>query len=176
MAGAAPSPAPARAKREIRVTLFGQPCVLEGPSEPGELQLIHSISPEQIYPNGTPTLAASSAASLKAALAKLEKGGMPAQLDHYRDRLTRRLEAQVAFVTAADAAKKQKKPALVDKAVAQGCKGALKKKAALTSEALESLFEAYNDCIEAEPEEDFHRAIQKMGIQYSCAFDEKEGD
>ncbi len=174
-----PSPTPSRApapKKEIKVTLFGQPCVLAGPADETTLQLVHSISPEQIYPNGTPTLASTRASELKSVLAKLDKGGIPAPLDHYRERLSRRLSAQIEFIDAVDAAKKQKKPALIDKAVSQNCKGSLKKKAALGSEQLEALFESYNDCIEAEPEEDFHRAIQRMGIQYSCAFDERESD
>ena len=35
---------------EIRVSLFGQPCTLQGPVDERTLKLIHSLSPEQLYP------------------------------------------------------------------------------------------------------------------------------
>ncbi len=38
----------------------------------------------------------------------------------------------------------------------------------------ESLLEAFNDSIEPDPEEEFHRAIQRLGVQYTCSFEESE--
>src|SRR4051812_11606845 len=35
---------------QIKVNLFGQPCILQGPVEDKVLQAIHSLSPEQAYP------------------------------------------------------------------------------------------------------------------------------
>jgi hypothetical protein len=43
------------------------------------------------------------------------------------------------------------------------------------AETADALFEIFNEGIEADPEEEFHRAIQRMGVQYACSF-ETTGD
>ena len=42
-------------------------------------------------------------------------------------------------------------------------------------ELTDQLYDLYNEGIEADPEEEFHRAIQRMNVQYTCSFEENEG-
>src|SRR4051794_38218221 len=81
------------ANHEVRVSLFGQPCTLQGPLDERALRVVHSLSPDQIYPQRENTL---TAAPTRRALEKLKSlNGAPAGLDRYRERLGKRLEAQL---------------------------------------------------------------------------------
>jgi hypothetical protein len=110
-----------------------------------------------------------------------------AGLDRYRERLTKRIEAQLAFIDALEALKRERKNTLLrglERRIVSPTK--LKEFAAQSrkveamgdlgsgrgKEAAEQLFQAYNDAIEADPEEEFHAAIHRMNVQYTCTFEE----
>lgn len=171
------------ASHQIHVSLFGQPCLLQGPVDEAMLKLIHSLSPEQLYPD--PDAAATAAPTRKAVEKLRAVTGAPAALDRYRDRLAKRLEAQLALLDALDAFRKDHRA----EAVAAVGKAHLNSQhlkdfvAALrkaeggkpADSALDAVVDAYNDGIEADPEEEFHRAIQRIGVQYACSFEEGGG-
>lgn len=178
-AGAAP------AKREIRITLFGQPCLLQGPLDENALRAIHSLSPDQLYPSMENAL---TAAPTRRALDKLRAiAGAPAGLDRYRERLAKRFEAQSLMLAALESTRTTGKAATLLAAAKskltgkrrQNFEGTVKKaEAAKTlnkAETLDALFDSFNDGIEPDPEEEFHRSIQRMGVQYACSF-ENTGD
>lgn len=163
---------------EIKVTLFGQPCLLQGPTDVATLKLIHSISPAEIDPTDS--------ADLKRILAKIKSPAslsLPPQLDHYRESLTKRLEAQIAFHEASEIFSKTGKiDALA--ALEQKYFSSRESKTAKTYQAqlakfakkgpateTYSLMEVFNEGIEPDPEEEFHRAIHKINIEYNCSYD-----
>ena len=164
------------------VLLFGQPCVLSGPYEGSVLDTIHSVSPEQI-----PAIVTD--AQAKAGIDRLKKATeLPPELERYRDRLSQRLEAQLAFPGALLEAQKSGKSdtfiARVKKFL-QGKRGedfesafrraAQKRKLAQwQKESIQPLRALYDDAIEPHPEADFHSVIQKLGVKYDCSFEEDE--
>lgn len=166
---------------KIRVELFKQPCDLHGPFDETTLRAIHAISPERIYPAETDSGAPVSASAVQKAIDQLRSSsGFPAALDRYKEKLIRRFEAQLAFYTGMAAAKKTHtaapllaltrkyfngKPA--DDFVALSKKIETEKK-----ENSEALLDLYNEKIEPDPEEEFHRVIQKLDVQYDCFFEE----
>jgi len=170
---------------EIRVSLFGQPCLLQGPMDEATLKNIHSISPEQAYPPISVTV---SSEQIKKTIEKLKGiSGLPSALDRYRERVIRRLDGQRALYEGFDSARKSRQGAGLIKVtkpfirpIQQKAFEALAAKLdnpALTppqrNEVYEQLLDAYNESmIEPDPEEDFHRAIKKLGVQYVCAFEE----
>jgi hypothetical protein len=175
--------------RSIRVRLFGQPCLLQGPTrgtiDERALKAIHALSPEQLYPERENTL---TGASTRRALEKLRAAnGIPSGLDRYRERLGKRLEAQLALLEAIEKARKDGKAApllATAKANLKGTKltefeaAAKKAEAAHTlakADTQDTLFDLYSDGIEPDPEEEFHRAIQRMGVQYACSFESTGG-
>lgn len=179
-----PSPKPSRlVLNEIQVSLFGQPCLLSGPVEKPTLQTIHTISPEQIPPG-------LSLEQLKKAVDKLKKvTSLPAALEPYREQMTLRLEAQIAFFIALENTKKSKKTDSLQDVIKKHGKTevgqkafevALKKAAAKgdpnhwNSVVVDELTDQYHNAIQPDPEEDFHRVIRKMNIHYSCSFEEEE--
>lgn len=174
----------------IRVTLFGQPCLLEGPTSEAVLKTIHSISPEQVYPTFEP---GGKSAKVKAALEKLRAGkDVPNGLDLYREQLTKRLEAQTAFLKALEESQQQKKaePLLMgtkvffSEAKYKSFETAAKRlesglNASQRKEVLEQLFNSFGETLPSDPEEEFHKAIHRMKVQYICSFepsDSGEGD
>lgn len=188
VSGLAARPAHAAPNRQqLKVSLFGQPCLLQGPVDEKTLKVIHSLSPEQLYPSQEGAL---SAAPSRKTLEKLKAvTGAPAGLDRYRERLTKRLEAQIAFLSAVENLRKDQKAAPLIAVVkantssrrAKEFEAAVKKaeasKSLAKSETLDALFDSYNEGIESDPEEEFHRAIQRMGVQYACSFEEHgDGD
>jgi hypothetical protein len=167
--------AAAASRHEIRVTLFGQPCILSGPLSEDQLTAIHRISPEQIPPE-------LNLANAKQAIERLRRTSeLPSALDGYRTHLITRVEAQLAFLGAlADFKKNGKTEPLaeiarkyVSKARFRAYESAQKIAAASpkSATALDRLTEAYDESIEPHPEEEFHRAIERMGVSYACSFD-----
>src|ERR1700679_2235712 len=72
---------------EIHVSLFGQPCVLNGPFDETALKAIHAISPEQVYPRSLDTdVKLVTTTEIHAALERLRKTNvlLPSALDRYR--------------------------------------------------------------------------------------------
>jgi hypothetical protein len=179
---------------EIKVTLFGQPCLLKGPLESTVLRSIHSISPEQVYPPAllaeldSPSLLGHAQKQLDLIRKSLESlkasKGLPSQFERYRERLRKRLEGQEAFFASWEEAKKQKKPSLLldsAKKIFDPTRTSELEKLAKKLEPLkdtdlaangQAIFEAFVAGIEGDPEEDFHRAIDKLNIHYVCSFEE----
>ncbi len=169
---------------EIRVTLFQQPCLLGGPFSEETLGTIHSISPEKIPPLLTLEHARQSLGKLKAASA------VPSALEVYRDKLQRRLETQIAFEESLEEARKTVSTDPLFSAMKRKLserqstelKSRMKKidsKEAVfkwTPAQLDSLREAFEEVLGPHPEEDFHRAIQRIKVQYTCNYGESVGE
>ena len=165
--------------QEITVTLFGQPCQLAGPLDKTTLKEIHAISPEQVYPAEVSGL---NIEPVRKSLEKLKAAhGAPPALDRYRERLLRRLELQVAFLEGLAAAKRAKKAEPLLAGIATFTQGkrtkqfnALLKKTNFANfadrEAGTELLDALLEAVEPDPEEDFHKAIQRLSVQYTCVF------
>ena len=165
---------------DVKVVLFGQPCVLRGPLETGTLKSIHQISPEQIF--GSQDGITPSKKQTLVLLNRLTKSPpVPNALDRYKERLKKRLEAQIDFFDSFDeyrhTGKIETLTALMNRRVlpkSQKEFEALVKKGADKGVATqeEKIFENYLEMIEPDPEEEFHRGIQKIHVQYICSFDE----
>jgi hypothetical protein len=173
---------------EIRISLFGQPCLLQGPVDTRTLKTIHSVSPEELYPQRGATL---SSEPTRKALDKLKSiAGVPSGLDRYRERLGKRLEAQLVALEAIESLRKTRKAAALTEAGKKFLSGrrlkefdsSVAKALAIKDlgsekgrEALDAVFDGFSDGIEGDPEEEFHRAIHRMNIQYTCSFEESGG-
>jgi hypothetical protein len=189
---------------QIHVTLFSQPCELQGPQDEATLQAIHAASPEQVHPPLTET---PTEEQVRKGLEKLRAAKpLPAALEIYRERSVRRLEAEVAFFEGWTQARKARgADALLDavkkhlragppaaefttlaRKLLGAAKGAPKGGAAGQAPAAEmsggkdpfnsenqgKLYEVLGRSIEPDPEEEFHRTIRKMRVQYVCTFEE----
>ena len=171
---------------QIKVSLFGQPCVLEGPMSESALKSIHAISPEQLYPTFEP---GESADSAKKALEKLNAAReLPSAFDTYREGFRKRLEAEVPFLARIVSAHRDDRADLL-LADAKKFLPEAKQKAFETlamkleskeiphpqkKQIVQELFDYYNDAIPPPPEEEFHRAIHQLKVQYVCTFEENE--
>jgi hypothetical protein len=172
----------------IRVTLFGQPCKLEGPLDPAVLKAVHAVSPEQASPgfSAEDALKPATAGLLKGAVSKVSSASakkIPASLDRYREKLVKHLESQAAFAVAVQAAVKSRKPGSFLKALPaasaqkpgerlETLARKLETEKGDLTETVNQLFDAYSEGVEPDPEEEFHRTIRKMGIKYVCSFEE----
>jgi hypothetical protein len=170
------SPVYAAAPKELRITLFGTPCLLRGPFDEAMLMRIHSISPSELEPPESRQLALKHVERLKGAQP------LPQALDHYRNTQIKRLGAQADFFEALEKARKNKK---VDALIAVGKKH-FKSKDRKAYEAAASKFrakeggaqllETFRDGIEPDPQEEFHRVTRQLGIEYVCVFEEDGGE
>jgi hypothetical protein len=172
---------------QIHVTLFGQPCALRGPFDESTLKAIHAISPEQTYSIRTAEDAEeATSAEVKQSLNKISKPALipPAGLDRYRERLALRLRQLEDFFQGAELARKTHSPSELIETGGLYLKGVearsfdeLAERFAenqKTDVALKArLFDLYSSAIEPDPEEEFHLAIQRLNVSYSCAFDGK---
>lgn len=96
---------------EIKVELFGQPCLMTGPFDNKTLQIIHEISPEQFPPVET-------SARAREFVKKVEvRKQVPASLQAYRTQLERHLKSLAAFLEGMEALRKTKQPDEFMKAV-----------------------------------------------------------
>jgi hypothetical protein len=183
---------PVRAE-SLSVDLLGQQCSLKGPFSSAVLKAIHELSPDRLYPPEFSPEVSDGRDQTRGALDRLKKRGTgttPAALDRYRERVGRRLEAQLAFYEAWQAARRENKAQLLGERVRrylsgrgrtefetqlkrwEGKPGSNLASLFKNNDAATALFVSYNDAIEADPQEDFHRTIEKMGIRYECAFHE----
>ncbi|OFZ78497.1 MAG: hypothetical protein A2583_05410 [Bdellovibrionales bacterium RIFOXYD1_FULL_53_11] len=145
-ATAADKTVPAAKKNEIKIILFGQPCLMSGPYDVATLNAIHAISPEKIPPPAS----SHQASLLLDRVGKASK--LPAAFDLYRERLVKFLDSQVILL-----GKDKKKPP------------------AAPSPGPSPSAEAYSEeSINEIPEEDFHRAARKSGVEYTCVFGEDQ--
>lgn len=183
-ASAATPPPTMHSGNEITVTLFGQPCLLSGPIDNIALKAIHSISPEQVFIPEYPSLEV-----VQKALGKIKiANSVPAGLDRYKDRLRRRLEAQISFLTGIAGAKKEMKSTPLLSATQPHIAPSRRSEFALQLKKIDSLkkwdselqnklWDQFNDLIEPNPEEEFHKSIQRLKIHYTCEFsDEADGE
>lgn len=179
---AGPLAAQAHASTELKVTLFGTPCTLSGPLGVQGLKAVHAVSPEQALPTIEASDLQKASKQIKRALESVRAAKpVPAALDRYRERLTKRLEALGAFSDAWVAAKAQRKSAPLIAAGQKYSQGkdakpfeqlAKKVEAGVSADLAEQLFDLYSSMIEPDPEEDFHRAIERINVRYSCTFEE----
>jgi hypothetical protein len=167
---------------EIHVTLFGQPCVLSGPFDEPTLKAIHAISPEQVYPRSLDDdVKLVTSKEIKAALERLRKTNtLPPALDRYRELVGKRLEEMQPFFDGIEAARKTGSSdeliAGTKKFLADGSASAF---AALARQfqskrdpsLIEKLFEIYEPVIEPDPQEEFHRAIHRISVNYVCNYE-----
>lgn len=174
----------AKKTEQINVTLFGQPCTMTGPFSRAVLTQIHEISPEKIRPDFTTE-------QMKKIQNKASgpKVGQT-QVDAYRDHLRKRLSAKIAFNEVIDEAKKksiktpqafkawlinlkENIPAEKFDSFHTEARALFEKNAETWNEStIEGLREKYENLIEPDTEEEFHKAIRVANIQYLCAFDE----
>lgn len=177
---------------EIEVRLFGQPCKLSGPQDTATLKAVHAVSPEQAVPDDLLTeFRADRANQLKNSLEKVKAASpLPSSLDRYRDKLKRRLIAMIAFFEGFSVARKDRKPEPMSERVSHSLSpqdlesfGSLVRKAfsasagkPISNEAGEQLFVEFLQRIEADPEEDFHRATRKLQVTYDCAMGEPDDE
>lgn len=175
---------PATANSEVPVTLFGQPCLLSGPFPVSTLNAIHAVSPERVPP----------VLDLPAAQAAIEKlrptGELPKELETYRIRLLERAESIREFLQELRSATRTgKNTALLavakkhvlpsrwtvteSRLVTLATPEALKAKSPAVRD---ELLNAYAEAIEQHPEEEFHRALQRLKTQYLCQFEDAESD
>lgn len=167
---------------ELPVQLFGSPCMLQGPVDEKTLRAIHAISPDQI----TPEVPQRSSKGVTRALDSVKKDKSPhPSLDRYRDKLIARLEGQAAFWRGYEGFLKNKntaawlalvKPFLrpgLEARVAASLRGLASAnfKKPEDQEKLHAAFDVVCDAIEPDPEEEFHRAIGKLKVQYRCSYD-----
>ena len=176
-------------EEEIRVTLLGQPCTLSGPFSTAQLSAIHAIGPAQIYPNINPPNLPEAEKNAKKALSTLtQTKHTPATFDRYKQNLSQRLDAQIAFLHALKESQKQLSTSPLLKVIEAYTKNknsklypqSVKKLAGIdlktpqSNQLIEESFEQFNEEIEPDPEQEFHRALKKLRIQYKCSFEESE--
>lgn len=172
--------------RGVRVNLLGQPCLLRGPFEEKVLKSIHLIGPDQMYMELSVTDPESSGTRLSNALKKLQTiKNLPPILDLYREHLKKRFTAQKAFFDSWKVASTEAlmKPAqlylhgeklhsyqnaLMRLLDTQGKEAGRE----TSSDQKDQLLEIFNEGIEPNPENEFHRSLRKLRVEYHCAFDE----
>lgn len=172
---------------EIQVTLFGQPCVMNGPFPRASLSLLHEMSPEKLPPD----LTLEQMKRIRTRTSDLKE--MPLSIEQYRDHLRKRLSAKIAFIEGVAPSKKTK-PEEAKKALEnflknikehlstlqypvfeEAAKKLLEANGSNWSEAfITALRERYENVIQPDTEEEFHRAIRVAKIQYVCAFDDAD--
>jgi hypothetical protein len=189
LSGAGISAWAAPATTRISVMLFGQPCMLEGPLTQDSLKAIHAVSPEEIC---SPFSVERTQDETRGALEKLKAAtGLPSALERYREKLTRRLKAELVFLEALPETRKSKSAAQLIETTKEYVQASKRKEmeslaksfaasapdSGKRKELASQLYDFYNEAIDANPEDEFHRAIRTMNVQYICSFEESdEGD
>lgn len=177
----------ANSKQEIKVTLFGQTCTMSGPYPTATLQWIHEVSPEKVPPDQT-------LEQMKKVRSKLAGAkSVSPEIDLYRDHLRKRISAKIAFEEAIREAKKKGNtpksfeifminvkehitPTLLLSFETSMKKQFAERNSIWEGEFAQALKEKFEESIQPETEEEFHKAIRKSNIQYGCNFDEGADD
>lgn len=173
--------------QEIKVTLFGQPCTMNGPFPKATLTLLHEISPEKIPP--TASIELMKKIRTKTTLLK----NVPFPIEQYRDHLRKRLSAKITFEEALAQAKTTKSAdsrksldsflknlkehisTLQYPNFEQKTKKSFESNASVWNDFFISpLRESYEGMIQPDTEEKFHKSIRVTKIQYVCSFDDGE--
>ena len=168
-------------KLEIKVTLFGQPCTLSGQFTEVQLKAIHAISPEKIPPSVSLEQAKESDRALR------KSNELPPPLEPYREKLAKRVSAQLALKEAlaqsrklgnseaiVAIAKKNLQPKPLKEFQTTLSKLTAKQKISTwNSDSTDEISDLFDNLIEPHPEEEFHRTIKRLDVKYTCSF---EGD
>lgn len=163
--------------KEIKVSLFGQPCTLSGPFNESTLMAVHAVSPERIP-------AQQSLSSVKTALGQVRQAkDLPPALQTYQGRLIRRLETQFRFLEQLMLLKKAGDSKTFLEVTSKLVTAPAPYRSLLEREitqvpprkwnaaTLARVTETFETGIEPYPEEEFHRTIERAGIRYGCSFD-----
>lgn len=186
-----PSGSSSTLTHEVRVILFGQPCLLSGAYPKKVLEKIHSISPEKMPP----------AMDLKSTLESLkklqdsQKGSkeIPDHLADYAAMLKKYYTAMEVYFKALPSLLKDSStdefvkqiqsvvpktsiPKLKTKAEQVLMEARLNKNKASLSESssVEDLLDLFMESAPKREEILFHQAIRIMGVSYLCAFGESD--
>ena len=160
---------------EVRVQLFGHPCLLSGSPSENTLKANHSVSSELLPDiNNQKTIL-----ELKEKLTSIKDWPQPLTL--YRDSVIRHLDAQLAFWTGLELARKESSieplKKSVDPFLGEGGKNSFQpaieplKTKLRSAEAVRKAFESYKKLLTEPWSENFHRGIRAARIQYNCDFD-----
>jgi hypothetical protein len=175
---------------EIKVELFNQPCLLQGPADLSVLRQIHAISPEQLFPPSHDKASVKNQQDTFRKSLRYMKSNvkLPQEFQKYTQRMERRLEAFVALFDGLEKMKKtqntkelitavgshfQNKTGNEFTKIVNELKPNLKE---VSNDTLDTLKQAIKNGIEPDSEEDFHKALLRAGIQYNCAMDEKSDE
>lgn len=173
---------------EIKVTLFDQPCTLKGPFDDSTLKMIHTISPEQVSPSSSFTSVKAKLEDINKGLKKLESvSKLPQPIFLYQEKLTKRLQAQKAILeflknhTGKEGIKNQAtqlttltQKFFINKNRAKEFVELADKFSFKKTSDIEKFLEIYNQLIEPDPEDEFHRGTRKLEIHYQCSFEAGE--
>ncbi len=163
---------------EIAVQLFGQKCTLQGPVAHEVLRKIHSVSPEQNPPPRNKE-------ELRVLRQKIQGiQNLPQGLERYQEKLVRYLDSRSQFFKGMDAYAKSKKKAdfvgSIQSELLPSRKAAFLKQieqplyADLSKAEVAAQIEMiFLNSISPSPDEEFHRAIQRMNVWYSCSMEEE---
>ncbi len=158
---------------EIKVTLFGQPCALSGPFSEKNLKLIHSISPEQIpWPKKSE--------QIPPQLQLLKQSDIPAPLLIYTGRMEKRLLAWQGYLDlektkpAIQIEYGEKLKSLVPPLSQSSFSKNFQELLAKNTASKEKVSELFQASIEPDPQEEFHRVLNKINVRYVCAFEDSE--
>lgn len=168
---------------QVQVMLFGQPCLLQGTPEgfsETQLKAIHQASPEQAP-------ISSDLSTLRTSLERLKSAQeLPQELQKYRELRTARLEARLKFEEAVIKAHRSGDAAAFSEATkplihSRRHSGLMKKfkaaqKAGPSQKAWEELRDYFVEFSGSDGEEDFHRVLRRLKIQYHCTFDEERSE
>jgi hypothetical protein len=164
---------------------------MNGPFPRATLVLIHEVSPERVPPNAT----IDQMKKIRTKVLQLKNVPMP--IEQYREHLRKRLSAKIAFAEALGPAKKQASgPTESKKALANFLKNVKEHVSTLQYPAFEEaakkaleanqfawnesftepLREKYEEVIQPETQEEFHKAIRLSKVQYVCSFDDEHAD
>ena len=161
----------------IPVKLFGQACTLEGPYSDQVLQQVHSISPAEIPPFSSESVAMNALKKFDAAR------DIPVGLSNYRTQFRKLADAHARYFEALTEAKVTKKPErildIVKAFAGQRNLNEFKMRLTVflnkqTADAGDAALESLGTLLDARPEPEFHRVIQRLKIRYHCEFDHRE--
>lgn len=178
---------------EIRVSLLGQPCTLQGPFDEKTLKAIHALGPAQIEIDPLLPTAKEKTRKLGESFRNAGRGLAEANkkaeraLEDYLSRQLKRLEALSAYFEALEILQKNHKTGEFCKKVATFLRNpilvTLEKLATDVVKAPQGspkqkdlsnqLFENYTEQLD-DPEKEFHRIIKQLRVQYNCFFEEPE--
>jgi hypothetical protein len=176
--------APVPNNTTLHVTLLGQPCLLQGPFDRTTLANIHSIGPAQLDPSlglEKPEFSKKESQKLLALLQSTDT--TPTALKSYKTGAIKRVTAQLTFFESLELANTKKNTSPLLKTGEQYLKNSELKKfklllkkiqprASIQLEEAEQLYELFMDNVATDPQEEFQTALKKLGISYSCAFED----